>query len=62
MNQLKDLPQDRRVAINRELQHMSVMPDDERQAYMNTEEFRNRFSPDERRIVGDAAEVLPSRE
>ena len=39
---------------------MSVMPEDERQAHMNTDEFRNRFSPDERRIVGNLAEVCPS--
>jgi hypothetical protein len=38
------------------------MPDDERQAYMNTEEFRNRFSPDERQMVGNLAEILPSRQ
>jgi len=61
-NQLKDLPEDRRMAINRELQHMSAMPDDERRAYMNTEEFRNRYSPAEQQIMGNLAEVLPARD
>jgi hypothetical protein len=61
-NQLRNLPEDRRMAINQELRHMSVMPDDERQAYMNTEEFRNRFSPDEQRIVGNLAKILPPGE
>jgi hypothetical protein len=62
MNQLKDLPEDRRKAINRELQRMSVMPDDERQSHMNTDAFRNRFSPDERRMLGNLAEIQPFEE
>lgn len=62
MNQFKDLPEDRKVAINRELRHMSPMPDDERRAYMNTEEFRNRYTPAEQRMMSNLAEVLPARD
>jgi hypothetical protein len=29
---------------------------------MNTEQFRNRFSPDEQRMVGNLAEILPPKE
>jgi hypothetical protein len=57
MNQLQNLPDDRKKAINQELRSMSVMPDYERQVHMNTDEFRNRFSPAERQIVGDLAEI-----
>jgi hypothetical protein len=57
VNQLQNLPDDRRRAINQELRRMSAMPEDERQAYMNTEEFRNRFSPSEQQIVSDAAKI-----
>jgi Protein of unknown function (DUF3106) len=61
MNQMQKLPDDRRMAINRELGRMTKMTDDERQEYMNTEEFRNRFSPDEQRIARDLAEIQPTR-
>ena len=61
MNQLNLLPEERRRAINQELRRMYVMPDDERPGYMSTEEFRERFSPEEQRIIGDLAEVLPGR-
>jgi len=62
MNQLKELPEDRRMAINQELRHMAPMPDDERRAYMNTEEFRNRYSPAEQQMMGNLAQVLPARD
>ena len=57
VNQLQNLPDDRRRAINQELRRMSVMPEDERQPYMNTEDFRNRFSPSEQQIVSDVAKI-----
>jgi hypothetical protein len=62
MSQLKELPEDRRMAINQELRHMAPMPDDERRAYMNTEEFRNRYSPAEQQMMGNLAQVLPARD
>jgi hypothetical protein len=62
MNQLKDLPEDRKTAVNRELRNMSGMVDDERRAYMNTDEFRNRYSPAEQQMIGNLAEILPRQE
>ena len=62
LNQLNELPEDRKVAINQELRHMLGMPDDQRRAYMNTEEFRNRFSPTEQQMIGNLAEILPARD
>jgi hypothetical protein len=62
MKQFADLPEDRKMAINLELRHMSAMPDDERRSYMNTEEFRNRYSPAEQQMMSNLAEVLPARD
>jgi hypothetical protein len=38
------------------------MPDEQRRSYMNTEEFRNRFSPAEQQMIGNLAEILPARD
>jgi hypothetical protein len=62
MAQLNKLPQDRKASVNRELRNMTGMTADERAAYMNTDAFRNRYSPDEQRVVGDLAEILPPHE
>jgi hypothetical protein len=60
MKDLQQLPQDRKAAVQQEMRHMTSMPDDERQAYMNSEEFRNRYSPSEQEIISNLAAVLPS--
>ncbi|MDP9054605.1 MAG: DUF3106 domain-containing protein [Acidobacteriota bacterium] len=62
MNQLNNLPPDRKMALNRELRNMTGMAADERAAYMNTEAFRNRYSPDEQQMAANLAEILPARE
>jgi hypothetical protein len=62
MKQFNDLPEDRKMAINEELRHMLAMPDAERRSYMNTEEFRNRYSPFEQQMMGNLAEILPPRD
>lgn len=51
------LAQDRKRAVNQELQRMSVMGDDEKQYHMTTEEFRNRFSPAEQEMLGNLTKV-----
>jgi hypothetical protein len=55
--ELQNLPPARRNAVNQELQRMSVMGDDEKQFHMNTEEFRNRFSPAEQEMLGNLTKV-----
>jgi len=62
MADLNKLPQDRKASVNRELRNMTGMTADERAAYMNTDAFRSRYSPDEQRVVGDLAEILPPHE
>lgn len=51
------LPPDRKRAVNQELQRMSVMDDEEKQYHMNTDEFRNRFSPAEQEMLGNITKV-----
>ena len=57
MKDLQALPNDRKRAVNQELQRMSVMGDEERQYHMNTEEFRNRFAPAEQDMLGNLSKV-----
>jgi hypothetical protein len=57
MRDLQQLPQDRKVAVNRELRRMSPMSDEDRQEYMNSEEFRNKYSPAEQEMIGNLAAV-----
>jgi hypothetical protein len=45
--------------MNQALQRIASMPDEDRRAYMNTEEFRNRFSPTEQQIIGNLIEITP---
>jgi hypothetical protein len=60
---LELLPEDRRAAVNFEMRRMALMPDDERRAHMNSEEFRNRYSPAEQQMMSNLTAILPlSRE
>lgn len=57
MKDLQQLPEDRKAAINRELRQMAPMSDEERRSHMNTEEFRNRYSPSEQQMMSNLAQV-----
>lgn len=59
INQFSQLPDDRKALINRELQKISPLSDEDRRAYMNTEEFRNRYSANEQQIMGNLSEITP---
>jgi hypothetical protein len=41
---------------------MSTMPGDERQAYMKSEEFRNKYSAREQQMLSHLAEITPPPE
>ncbi len=60
VQQFLNLPEERRDALNRELQKMAPLPDDERRAYMNTEEFRNRFTASEQQMMGNLIAITPA--
>jgi hypothetical protein len=56
---LLQLPEERQRQVLSELRRMAPLPDDERRAYMNTEEFRNKYSPNEQQIMSNLAEIEP---
>ena len=53
------IPEDRRKILGRELLQLGRMPDGERQARLNSEEFKSRFSPVELQMLSDIAENYP---
>jgi phage-related protein len=59
LRQLQALPDDRKAIVGAELERLSAMPEEERRVRMNTEEFRNRYSPAEQQMLGNLSEVLP---
>jgi len=59
LNLFQQAPEDRQRQMAQELRRMGPMPDDERRAYMNTEEFRNRYSANEQQIMSNLSEIEP---
>ena len=59
LQQFNTMPVERKAVINQELERMRSMPDDERRAHMNSEEFRNRYSPTEQQMMSNLTEILP---
>jgi hypothetical protein len=59
IRQFQALPEDRRLLLRRELDRMAAMPEEARRAHMNTEEFRNRYTPNEQQMMQNLAEILP---
>ena len=62
IHQFTDLPEERQAVITAELDRLTAMPEEERRSRMNSEEFRNRYSPAEQQMMSNIAEVLPRRE
>jgi hypothetical protein len=62
MKDFNQLPQERKKQLNQELRRIAALPDDQRRERLNSEEFRNRYSPAEQQMMGDLAELLPSKE
>lgn len=59
IRQFQQLPEDRKLLIRRELDRMAAMPDEARRAYMNREEFRNTYTPNEQQMMQNLSEILP---
>ena len=59
INQYAAAQPERKAQMNQALQRIAPMSDEDRRAYMNTEEFRNRFSPNEQQIIGNLSEITP---
>jgi hypothetical protein len=62
LQEFQRLPDDRKSMIRQEMAHLSTLPEEERRARMNSEEFRNIYSPAEQQMMGNMAEVLPPKD
>lgn len=57
--QVGQLPEDRRAQVVGELDTLRNMPDSERRARMNGEEFRSKYTPAEQQMLREASSILP---
>lgn len=62
MKELQELPPERKTAIQQEMRRLTNMPNERREVRMSSEDFRSRYSPEEQRMIGNLAEILPSRD
>ena len=62
MKELQQLPPERKAAIQQEMRRLTPMPYERRQIRMSSEDFRSRYSPEEQQMIGNLAEILPSRD
>lgn len=53
-----NLPEQRRPGLSREFEKLRRMPADERKARINSEEFRNRYSPREQQLLADLSDAM----
>ena len=53
------LPETRRPIVRAEFLRMRNLSEPERRARMNSDEFRNRYAPQERALIADLAAALP---
>jgi len=59
LGEFRKLSTDRKVAVHRAVMEMRTLSEPQRQARMNSEEFRNSFSPVEQQIIRDLSTYLP---
>lgn len=58
-HRFSQLPPDRKQALQREFAKLRKMPESERNTYLSSDQFRNRFSPDEQQIAQNISRVYP---
>ncbi len=51
VEEMESLPKDRQNAVRQEIQRITALPGPQRKRILSSEEFRQRFSPDEQRLV-----------
>jgi hypothetical protein len=59
MRAFQQLPPERRQAVQMALRRLQPMTDQERTNVLGSDQFRNRFSPDEQKIISDLSEIMP---
>jgi hypothetical protein len=60
MKQLNELPQEQKKQFNQVLRRITPMRDEERRAFLDSDEFRSRYSLAEQQMLVNLAELLPS--
>lgn len=60
LSEFRQLPVARQPVVHREVEQVRLLPEGQRQARMNSAEFRSRFSPEERQIIRDLSTYLPN--
>ena len=58
--QFNSLPEDRRPMVKQEYEQLRAMPESERNARMNSEAFRSRYSPAEQQMLHDLSQTFGS--
>jgi hypothetical protein len=61
LRDFRQLSQERRPLVRREIGRLRALPEAERGARMNSEEFRGQFSPQEQQIIRDITDYLPGQ-
>jgi len=60
LREFRQLPLPRQPVVHREVERLRLLPEPQREAAMNGDEFRGRFSPQERQIIKDLTTYLPN--
>jgi len=58
LREFRQLPAPRRPIVHAEVERLRALPEAQRQAQLNSEEFRSHFSPQEQEIVRDLTQYL----
>ena len=57
LQKFAELPPARKALVDRQMNLMKNLPDSDRRALMNSEEFRNKFTPSEQQMIEDISLV-----
>lgn len=61
-SRFRQLPEERQGLIQSEIQGLGKMAPQAREEYVDSQEFRDKFSPEERRIIRDLGRAFTPRE
>ena len=59
LRRFQQMPEERHAVIQTEMQNMEPLNDEQRRERMNSEEFRNRYTPAEQQMMRNMLEVVP---
>jgi len=59
LRRFQQMPEERHAVVQTEMQKMEPLTDEQRRERMNSEEFRNRYTPAEQQMMRNMLEVVP---